>query len=603
MSSKDLDQDHLSTLTVLLVEDDPMMQRVVAQLLQDNGLKVLLAGNGREGLEQFERHQPDFVVTDILMPVMSGLEMAEALRAQDRLEPIIAVTGSDRPGDMIRSIEVGIDRYVLKPVQAGQLRQALLHCAHILRERTELQRSQAEAGQLQAELQAANARLRLDLAERQASESRIRSLVKLHSAVSQTNQAILRVHDKQALFQKICAIATEFGGFPLAWIGLKDPGNLELKVAARSGTGSILPYLDGIKVSLDPESPFGRGPTGTATRQGSVVICQAFQESTQTEAWREQALRFGLCSSAAFPFRGSGQVIGSLTVYEDRPHFFDDQRVALLTELSDSLSFALDHLELEVRRDRAEARILDMNAALEGRVQEQAGQARLLAAANRELESFSYSVSHDLRAPLRSVDGFSQMLREDFGDRLGAEGLDCLDRVQAAAKRMGAIIEDLLRLSQVGRGDLEPAPLDLAAPARRILEALALADPARKVRTVLAASLPATGDSRLLALALENLLGNAWKYTGRTAEARIEFGCAPQGGEPVFFVRDNGVGFDMAQAGELFGAFQRLHSSRDFEGTGVGLAIVQRIIQRHGGRIWAEAVPGTGATFFFTLPA
>jgi PAS domain S-box-containing protein len=224
-----------------------------------------------------------------------------------------------------------------------------------------------------------------------------------------------------------------------------------------------------------------------------------------------------------------------------------------------------------------------------------------LAAANRELEAFAYSVSHDLRAPLRAIDGFSQALLEDYGERMDEIGRDYLRRVRTAAQRMAALIDDLLELSRVSRSRLQPAAVDLSRMAEEILAALQEQQPERRVAIAIQSGLQAWGDPGLLRTAMENLLGNAWKYTGRTAEARIEVGSEQTQTGPVFYVRDNGAGFDMRYADKLFGAFQRLHHPSEFEGTGIGLATVQRIIHRHGGRVWAQSSPGEGATFLFTL--
>ena len=222
--------------------------------------------------------------------------------------------------------------------------------------------------------------------------------------------------------------------------------------------------------------------------------------------------------------------------------------------------------------------------------------------ANEELESFSYSVSHDLRAPLRSIEGFSQILLEDYAEKLDEEGKNYLGRVRAASRRMALLIDDLLDLSKVSRSPLRRELVDLSAQAREITAELGKSQPRREAEFVIADGLTANGDARLLRLVLENLLGNAWKFTSREGRARIEFeSTALEGRDRVYFVRDNGVGFDEAYAGKLFGAFQRLHGPEEFEGTGIGLATVQRIVRRHGGRVWAEGEVGKGATFFFTL--
>ena len=225
---------------------------------------------------------------------------------------------------------------------------------------------------------------------------------------------------------------------------------------------------------------------------------------------------------------------------------------------------------------------------------------RELEGANRELEAFSYSVSHDLRAPLRSIEGFSQILLEDHAQELDDEARSYLGRVQAASRRMASLIDDLLDLSRVTRSPLTRHTVDLSAIAREVAAELRKSQPEREVEFIISENLSATGDSRLLRIALENLLGNAFKFTEKEDEAIIEFGDVSQGGV-VYYVRDNGVGFDMAYAAKLFGAFQRLHGPEDFEGTGIGLATVQRIVHRHGGRVWAEGKVGEGSTFFFTL--
>jgi signal transduction histidine kinase len=222
---------------------------------------------------------------------------------------------------------------------------------------------------------------------------------------------------------------------------------------------------------------------------------------------------------------------------------------------------------------------------------------------NRELDAFSYSVSHDLRAPLRSVDGFAGALEETAAGRLDEESLDSLKRIRAAAKRMNALIDDLLRLARLNRAEMKRSPIDLTAVARAVADDLARASPDRPVEVVVAPDLKAIGDASLVRAVLENLLDNAFKFTSRVAHPRIEVGRAEREGEPTFFVRDNGAGFDMQYASKLFAPFQRLHKATDFPGTGIGLATVQRIVHRHGGHIRAESALDEGATFWFTLQA
>jgi PAS domain S-box-containing protein len=247
-------------------------------------------------------------------------------------------------------------------------------------------------------------------------------------------------------------------------------------------------------------------------------------------------------------------------------------------------------------RKETDRRIQQLNTALRER-------AMVLESVNHELEAFSYSVSHDLRAPLRAVDGFSRILLDEYADRLDDTGRDRLRRVRTAAQRMATLIDDLLKLSRITRSELKREDIDLSALAAEVIDELRNQEPNRVVQCTIQPGLIVWGDARLLRIVLDNLLGNAWKFTSKQPEAQIEFGMQMQDDEPVYFVRDNGAGFDMAYAEKLFGAFQRLHDTNEFSGTGIGLATAQRIIHKHGGRIWAESKVEQGAIFYFTLEA
>lgn len=308
-------------------------------------------------------------------------------------------------------------------------------------------------------------------------------------------------------------------------------------------------------------------PVAAAFREGGIHTRQVALAVNGRETWFE---------TTASPFHDAlGRIVGSVQIFRN----IDDRR-----------------------RHQREIEIL--NTSLEQRVEERTADLetsnRALAAANREMESFSYSVSHDLRAPLRHINGFSQALMEEYGDLLDGPGKEYLARICAASDRMATLIDDLLELSRVTRAELRRDAVDLSRLCRGIAATLRESAPERDATFIIADGAGAHGDPLLLRQALENLLGNAWKYTSKTPGARIEFGVAAASGTTTYFVRDNGVGFDMAYAGKLFGAFQRLHGA-EFEGTGIGLATVQRIIQRHGGTIRAEGTVGGGATFYFTL--
>jgi light-regulated signal transduction histidine kinase (bacteriophytochrome) len=285
-----------------------------------------------------------------------------------------------------------------------------------------------------------------------------------------------------------------------------------------------------------------------------------------------------------------------------------------MTERLKETTASRDELMMEVaERKRALEWLHESEENLKRHVSE-------LAASNRELEAFSYSVSHDLRAPLRSLDGFSKALLEDYADKLDAEGRNYLERIIAAAQRMGQLIDDLLNLSRLTRVEMRRENVNLSGIAEKIAEGLKKANPERSARFIIAKGLSAYGDECLLQAVIENLLGNAWKFTEKTENACIEFGVMSQeigegakkipvpnsghrtpNSQLVYYVRDNGAGFDKTYADKLFTPFQRLHNTKEFAGTGIGLATVKRIVNRHGGRVWIEGEPGKGAAVYFTL--
>lgn len=292
------------------------------------------------------------------------------------------------------------------------------------------------------------------------------------------------------------------------------------------------------------------------------------------------------------PMRDSaGQAHGIIAVADSHP-FKDADALGSILDLFAARAAA------ELERQRAEEMLRNQHDRLEAQVRERTA---ALMASNRELESFAYSVSHDLRAPLRAIDGFSLALMEDVGETLEPLAQGYLERVRVATQRMGVLIDDLLQLSRVARGEFNREKVNLSSLAGEVMDTLQENEPRSRCEIIIAPGLRAQGDRRLLQVALENLLGNAWKYTAHEAQPRIEVGGEEEDNETVYFVRDNGVGFDMRYVDKIFTAFQRLHSSEEFEGSGVGLATVQRVINRHGGRLWAEAGVGEGACFYFTL--
>ncbi len=294
--------------------------------------------------------------------------------------------------------------------------------------------------------------------------------------------------------------------------------------------------------------------------------------------------RLNVHSFVVVPIRARKAIIGTLSIMRSGPgRNYTPDDLMLLEDLASRAGLAIDNARLF--------------RELEQRVRERTAELEI---ANAELEAFSYSVAHDLRAPLRAIDGFGQALLDDCGDQLDDVGRKHLARIREGARRMAHLIDDLLGLARIGRMELRRQEVDVSALAHSLFDRLRQEHPARSVLTVVEPGLVAHADPSLLEIVLTNLLGNAWKFTGKRASARIELARA-SGGPAVFVVRDDGAGFDPAHAKKLFGVFQRLHTPREFEGTGIGLAIVERIVTRHGGRVWAEGAPDQGASFFFTL--
>ncbi|MDF1548763.1 MAG: PAS domain S-box protein [Bacteroidales bacterium] len=314
--------------------------------------------------------------------------------------------------------------------------------------------------------------------------------------------------------------------------------------------------------------------------------------ATQNEEHFQLLQDLGLKSAIIMPIPGRDKIYGVITLVQaESGRLFDEEDLQFVKELARRAALAIENAKLYKKS-------LDINAELEQRVEKRTLE---LEAINKELEAFSYSVSHDLRAPLRSIDGFSNRILKDYADLLDDTGKDYFMRVKNASNRMGTLIDDLLKLSKLSQVELHMESTNLSDIAESIAMELKSTDMERKVNFIIRGEMIATVDRNLMQIALQNLLGNAWKYSKNQPQTQIEFGTMEKDGQTIYFIRDNGVGFDMKYVDKLFGAFQRLHGISEFEGTGIGLATVKRIINRHGGTIYAESCEDYGATFYFTL--
>jgi PAS domain S-box-containing protein len=406
---------------------------------------------------------------------------------------------------------------------------------------------------------------------------RLNTLREIDKIILQNRSAKLTA--EQVVFYARQLIPCERAGVMLFY-----PEKNELQILVdQADFGPVWP--EGVTLPADPRFLF-------YIKQGPTLLTEDARLVTAPTDPLYQIVKSGIVSFLHAPLLIQGQLLGTLSLGADTASYFSEEHREILAEIATLLAISIRQINLneqvEHHTQELEERVQERTAALEF--------------ANQELEAFVYSVSHDLRAPLRTVSGFSQLLKDDFKTRLGETGLNYVERVFESSQRMNKLIDDLMRLSRVSRTELLLEKVNLKEIADQIIGELKSAQPERKVTFINQVLVATQADKNLIQIVLENLLRNAWKFTSKKPSAEITFGCQVMQGEVIFFVRDDGVGFDNAQAKKLFGAFQRLHSSRDFEGTGIGLVIVQRIIQRHGGMVWAEGSPGQGACFYFTLP-
>jgi signal transduction histidine kinase/HAMP domain-containing protein len=540
---------------------------------QDAYLYVFVGVSTATVFAEANRH---FLHTLVVLGVAALVGMAAAWAGADRLilrtiKALVRATGQVAGGDLSARTGVSSCRGEL-----GQLACAFDDMARALEGR------QAEAKRAEVALSTYAERLRI-----------------LH----EIDRALIAEERPEAIAGAVLRPLRELLGVPRVVVNLFNLAAGEVEWLAAAGRRRIR-VGPGVRYSIrlmgDVE----------ALRRGEpqVIDVHALTPSPEVDA----LLASGVHVYMVIPMIAGGELIGALS-FGGPPGPFPPEQVSIAQEAAMQLAIALAQARLHERVTRQaeglERRVYERtqelrtaHAALQHTNAELVKLTAELKAANQELQAFSYSVSHDLRAPLRSIDGFSQALMDDAAEHLDAQSRDYLRRIRGATERMGQLIDALLDLSRVTRAPLRREHLDLSAMARAIMVDLQRQEPTRQVAFIIAEGLRAVGDPRLLQVVLENLLGNAWKYSAKQPQACIEVGSLAQSDSTLaFFVRDNGVGFDMRYADKLFGAFQRLHRMSEFVGNGVGLATVQRIIHRHGGRVWAEAEVGRGATFYFTL--
>ncbi|MDK9725014.1 MAG: ATP-binding protein [Sterolibacteriaceae bacterium MAG5] len=452
-----------------------------------------------------------------------------------------------------------------------------------------------ELAELGASLNDASAKLQAGEHQLLAQSESLRNLNRKLRAISRCNEALIHAEDEQTLLADICRIVCGDAGYQMAWVGYAENDDAR-SVRPVAWDGVEDGYLKIADITW-ADGERGRGPTGTAIRSGIASQVEDYATDPRVAPWRKEALQRGYHSSISLPLKDDrANTFGALTIYARESGAFTPDQMRLLEELADDLAFGITVLRAGIERRRVEEQVRRLNMELERRVAERTAQ---LEAANEGLKSFSYSVSHDLRAPLRALHGFAHLLMEDEAANLSAEGRNMLDRIWKNAEKMGKLIDDVLQFSRIGFADMNRKALDMTLLARGVVEELRAEYPTAQV---VVGELPRVeGDEAMLRQVWVNLIGNALKFSAKRERPEIAISSERRNDETVFFIRDNGAGFDMAHAGKLFGVFQRMHSESDFPGTGAGLSIVKRIVERHGGRIWAEAEVDKGAIFRFTL--
>ena len=648
---------------VLIVDDSLTVRMDLAEAFGAAGFTAVSCGTAQETRAVLSTRSVGVVVLDVVLPDADGIELLEELRRDPATAaiPVLILSTEAEVKDRIRGLQTGADEFVGKPYDTGhvvakarellkwrqphppptgttvlviddsatfreELRAALVAAGHeVLSAATGEEGLRLAAGNRPAAILVDGVlpgidgatvirRIRLDAALRRtpcllltASEdrgaelraldagadsfvrkeeelgvilARLRSVMRgSTSADSQEATAslsspkrILAVDDSTTYLEGLGAALREEGYD----VVLARSGEEALELLSVQPVDCIL--LDVLMPGLSGHETCRRIKAAPVMRDIPLVLLTALED--------RGAMIDGLATGADDYISKSSEpeVLKARVSAQIRRRQFEDETRRMRAELFQR--------ELEAAEARAAHEIAESRAALVAELERK----------NKELEAFSYSVSHDLRAPLRSIDGFSQALVEDYGGALDARGRDYLSRVRSSAQRMGELIDDLLELSRVGRAELVRSMVDLSAIARSVIDELARKEPGRLVEVAIGATPPAQADTRLIRVALENLLGNAWKFTARTARARLEFRAEEVDGQTVYVVRDNGAGFRMDYVAKLFQPFQRLHSESEFAGTGIGLATVYRVIDRHGGRVWAEGAESRGATFCFTLP-
>lgn len=648
---------------VLIIDDSLTVRMDLSEAFELTGFAVTLCSSAAEARSALLARSFALIILDVLLPDADGIEFLGEIRNTPAAAkiPVMLLSSEAEVQDRIRGLRTGADEYVGKPydqsyvvararelVRKEELENGIPASTTVLiiddspTFREELKSALESAGYVVITAPTGEDGLRIAVDERPAAIVVDGMLPGIDGAT-----VIRRIRDDAVLRRTPCILLTaseeasgeikalDAGADDYVRKG-EDAGIVLARVAAVLRSGGSPTVVRSTSSLLGPKRVLAVDDSITYLRELAAQLRQEGYEVVSARSGDEALELLSVqsvdCILLDLVMPGlSGQEtcrrIKNSTAWRDIPlilHTAMEEQDAMIEGINAGADdYIAKSSDIEVLRARVRAQLRRKQFEDENRnIREQllqkelevvaANAARKLAEAraifseeleikNKELEAFSYSVSHDLRAPLRAIAGFSRILADEHQDKLDAEAKELLHNVQEAAGRMGRLIEDLLKLAQTGRHVLDRETIDLSGLAREVVSQLQASEPGRKAVLVIAPNLVAEADRGLLRVVLENLLGNAWKFTSKRPKASIELGAQRQANQTIYFVRDNGAGFDMKYADKLFGAFQRLHDEREFPGTGIGLATVRKIIHRHGGRVWAESEMGQGATFYFVL--